>query len=73
VDRIIYTLDEKYFALEKLLTHLFANGEAVELIELKPFNHRFNLILKINMLKIKEVVIMERLRIVNGRWELSLL
>jgi len=31
VDRIINTLDEKYFALEKLLTRLFAIGEAVEL------------------------------------------
>jgi hypothetical protein len=30
-DRIINTLDEEYFALEKLLTHLFALGEAVEL------------------------------------------
>jgi len=31
LDRKIHTLDEEYLALEKLLTHLFAIGEAVEL------------------------------------------
>lgn len=49
VDEIINTLDEEYFALEKLL-----NSRLI--IELKSYNHRFNLILKINMLKIKEGV-----------------